>query len=152
MNIIWLDDKPETVSFEKELIEENNEDINIELFEKIDEFLEYIEINENSIKNNTIFIIDVMLINENKITFKDININIPIELMAGVTLVEECLDKYYPQIPIVIYTSRGGEDAEVFGRLQGNERYNKNLFIVGKEDFDTTFKKVMKKLGVKTWE
>jgi len=151
MNIIWLDDKPETVSFEIEHLEKNNENINIKLFEKIDELLNYLENNKIS-QEETIFIIDVMLINEKEIIFKDINITIPVELMAGVTLVEECLDKYFSNIPTVIYTSRGGEDAEVFNRLQNNKRYNKNLFIIGKEDFDTTFKIVMTKLGVKTWE
>ncbi len=150
MTILWLDDKPITIDYELELIREVNQDIAIYTFTKIDELLEYLETNKNI--QDTIFIIDVMLINEKDIDFKDTQVAIPEELMAGVILYEECLNRYFDDIPTILYTSRGGGDQDIFKEIQNDDRFKEDsLFVVGKEELDTKFKEVLKKLGLKTW-
>ncbi len=149
MTILWLDDKPMTIDYEIELIREMNPNIVIKTFIKIDELLVYLETNE--ITKDTIFIIDVMLINETEIDFRDTQVAIPEELMAGVTLYEECLNIYFCKISTILYTSRGGGDQDIFQEIQDDERFEKTLFVVGKEELDTKFKETLKKLRLKTW-
>ncbi len=149
MTVLWLDDKPMTIDYEIELIREMNPNIVIKTFIKIDELLVYLETNE--ITKDTIFIIDVMLINETEIDFRDTQVAIPEELMAGVILYEECLDRYFHRISTILYTSRGGGDQDIFQEIQDDERFEKTLFVVGKEELDTKFKETLKKLRLKTW-
>ena len=149
MKILWLDDNPSTIEYEIENILEKNPNTQIEVFERIDEFLEFLEENEIDEKD-TIFIIDIMLIDEDKIVFKDVDVTIPEDLMAGVHLYKECLKKYYPNVFTILYTSRGGEDEEVFDEFkEEDKRLNKTLFIIGKEEMETKFKEVLLKKGIK---
>lgn len=150
MTLLWLDDKLETISYEVELIREYNTEIDIHTFTKIDELLDYLE-TENIDKKERLFIIDVMLINEDTIKFKDTNVAILEELMAGVTLYQECLDKYFPDINTILYTSRGGENQGIFQQIKDDERYDESLFLIGKEELDTEFKDILGTLGIKIW-
>jgi len=149
MTILWLDDKPMTIDYELQLIRETNPDIPINTFIKIDELLVYLETNQNI--QDSIFILDVMLINEKEIHFRDTQVTIPEELMAGVTLYEECISKYFADIPTILYTSRGGNDTDVFSKIQDDVRFEESLFVIGKEELDTKFKKTLEKLGLNIW-
>ncbi|MFK5975817.1 MAG: hypothetical protein QM493_04865 [Sulfurovum sp.] len=150
MQILWLDDNLDSIEYELELIRESNTSINIETFENINELLGYLD---NDIdENETIFIIDIMLINEDSIVFKEVNANIPIDLMAGVILYEECLNRYFPLTPTILYTSRGGDDQDIFKRVRRDNRFDKTLFVIGKEELETNLKDTLKALGVKVWE
>jgi len=152
MTILWLDDKPDSTHYERDLIKKNNSDIKILPFKLIGKLLAYLDDGNNSLDaNNTIFIIDVMLVGEWQFTFDDKTIPIHEELMAGVEFYENFLEKKYPTIPTILYTSRGGGDGIIFKRFVENNKYNKTLFIIGKEEFETEFKSSIKNLGVKVW-
>ncbi len=150
MTILWLDDKPTTIAYELDLIRGSNKNIDIHTFAKIDELLVLLE-SKDIDRQNTIFVIDVMLINEDNIYYNNNNVAIPEELMAGVTLYQECLNEHFDDIPTILYTSRGGGNQDIFQQIKDDKRYEKSLFVVGKEELNTKFKKILAQLSIQIW-
>ena len=130
MTLLWLDDNPEMLSYEQKLI---SEDINIINFQLIDELLEYLEENILIIED-TLFVIDIVLINENLIFFKDVEF-LTEDFNAGIDLYTKVLDIYFPNIPVILYTSRP-TDSDYHNIIRVNDRFNKTLFLLNKDKFE----------------
>jgi hypothetical protein len=148
--ILWLDDESLSISFERDILipdEIDIIDLKIITFETISELMEYISCNE--INSNDIFIIDIMLIEEEEIVFEDREvIPIPNDLMAGATLYIEFLSDLFSDNYIILYTSRE-HSGNVFQHIINDEHYEETLFLIDKWKRDTEFISVLKKiLGV----
>ena len=144
--ILWLDDESLSISFERDILIPDEIDVTLKIipFEKINELMEHIVCNDIDI--NDIFIIDIMLISEDKIILPDEKfILIPNDLMAGATLYLEFLSKTFPDNPIVLYTSRE-HSGDIFKNIISDERYNDTLFLIDKWKKDTEFISVLKSL------
>ena len=144
--ILWLDDESESVSYEQEIeIPDRYGDVEIFGYEKINELLEYI-VSENSIHHEDIFIIDIMLIQEQGFIKPDgKHVGIENYLMAGTIFYREYLKDAFPLNPIILYTSREHEQ-NIFQSILEDERYDKNLFLVEKSKKDTQFFTLLDKL------
>jgi hypothetical protein len=138
--LLWLDDEPLTVSYEKNtLVPEHFDTKSFEIlyFEKIAELMEYLY--HHKLDAHDLFIIDIMLLFEKKMLLPDsTEVIIPDELMAGVTLYTEFLRHKYPQNPVILYTSRE-HDRRVFANIINDPRYGKTLFLIDKWQKDTKF-------------
>jgi len=145
--LLWLDDDARSISHERDiLIPDYFEIATIKIisFEKIDELLEYLW--ANTIHENDVFIIDIMLISEDEIMFpEEKTIFIPDDLMAGATLYQEFLRNKYPMNPIVLYTSRE-HDGDIFKTIKRDSRYGKNIYLIDKWKKDTEFIDILKKI------
>jgi len=147
--LIWLDDDSISISYDKDVLLPkyfSDSSYKIEFFEKITEFMAFIYQHNKEIIDKDIFIIDIMLIDEDKIILPNsTSINIPDKLMAGVTLYTEYLKDAYPNNPTILYTSREHND-EVFYNIINDPRYGKTLFLIDKWKKDTAFIEILKKL------
>jgi hypothetical protein len=144
--ILWLDDESLSISFERDILIPDEIDKGLEIirFEKIDELMEHIFVKE--IKVDDIFIIDIMLISEEKIVLPNSkSIIIPNDLMAGITLYMEFLSDAFPNNPIILYTSRE-HSGDVFQHITSDKRYKDTLFLIDKWKRDTEFIAVLKNL------
>jgi len=140
--LLWLDDDPMSISYDKDVLipEQFKEcDFKIEFFEKISELMEFLYQNSKTINSNDIFIIDIMLIDEEKIILPNSDtISIPDDLMAGATLYLGFLKNSYPDNPIILYTSREHQ-SEIFKNITSDPRFNNTLFLIDKWKKDTSF-------------
>jgi hypothetical protein len=145
--ILWLDDESLSISFERDILIPDEMDsvaLKIITFEKINELMEYITTSEVSVDD--IFIIDIMLIAEEKIILSDGTvIPIPDDLMAGATFYTECLSNIFLDNPIILYTSRE-HSGNVFQNITSDRRYKNTLFLIDKWKKDTEFISVLKTL------
>ena len=144
--ILWLDDEAASISYEKDVLidEKFPNKFKIVTFERIAELLEFIELEE--VSDDDIFVIDIMLIDENG--FKKPNedkVIIENDLMAGAILYREFLKENFVKNPIILYTSRE-HDKSIFQHIVDDERYNKSLFLVEKTQKDTLFLEIIEKL------
>jgi len=143
---MWLDDETLSISYERDNLIPKRFDmqiLDIIGFETISELMEYLS--QNSISEEDIFVIDIMLIFEEQILLPDnTSITIPDELMAGAILYSEYLKDKFPNNPIILYTSREHE-GEVFKNIINDPRFEKSLFLVDKWQKDTKFIEVLEK-------
>jgi hypothetical protein len=140
LKLLWLDDEPLTVSYEKNtLVPEHFDSCDFEIlyFEKIAELMEYLY--HHKVHTEDLFVIDIMLLFEKEMLLPDsTQVTIPDELMAGVTLYTEFLRHKYPQNPVILYTSRE-HDQRVFANIISDPRYGETLFLIDKWQKDTKF-------------
>ena len=145
--IIWVDDVIESINYERNtLIPQriNTENLKIYFYETIFELIEFLI--EEKIYDRDIFIIDVMLIDEEEILLPNgMSVEIPDELMAGVTLYTSYLKEHFPNNPVILYTSREHE-GRIFHNITRDTRYEKSLFLIDKWEKDTKFIDVIKTL------
>ncbi len=144
--VLWLDDEVVTISYEKDvLIQERFPDkFDISTFERIDELLEHIC--ENGVGEDDIFVIDIMLIEEDEFKIPDgEKIIIENDLMAGTIFYRQYLKDKFKNNPIILYTSREHEKS-LFQNILDDERYEKSLFLVEKPHKDTIFMDIFKRL------
>lgn len=145
--IIWIDDVSESINYERNtLIPQRVDTTNLEIHfhEQITELMEFLF--EHEIKDNDIFIVDIMLINEKYILLPDEKIiEIPDELMAGTILYSEYLKEKFPKNPVILYTSREHE-GRLFNKITRDPRYEESLFLIDKWEKDTKFIDVLKQL------
>ena len=152
--VLWLDDEAVSISYEKDvLIDEKFPNMfDIVTFERIDELLEFLD-SEKSVDKNDIFVIDIMLIDEDEfLTPKREKIQIENDLMAGTILYRQYLKFAYPDNPIILYTSREHERS-IFQNILDDNRYGESLFLVEKTQKDTIFLEIFEKLlKVVSWD
>ena len=138
--MIWLDDEPLTVSYDKNVLIPDRFDTDsftIVYLEKIAELMEFLY--HHTVTPDDLFIVDIMLLFEKEILTPDSRkIEIPDELMAGVTLYREFLRERYPQNPVILYTSRE-HDEKMFTHITSDPRFGKSLFLIDKWKKDTLF-------------
>jgi len=144
--ILWLDDEPVSISYEKDVLIPDNFDDNlfeIKAFDMIDELLEYIS--KNKINKDDIFIIDIMLVGEERIITpkKDI-IEIKNDLMAGATLYSDFFKENFPNNVFILYTSRENEEV-IFQNIMHEPKFGKTLFMIEKSQKDTELLKILGK-------
>jgi hypothetical protein len=146
--LLWLDDDPMSISYDKDALipnEFDDCDFKIEFFEKISELMEFLYQNSKTINSNDIFIIDIMLMDEEKIILPNSDtISIPDDLMAGAILYSEFLKDKYPDNPIILYTSREHQ-SEIFQNITNDPRFHSSLFLIDKWKKDTSFIEVISK-------
>ena len=138
--VLWLDDESVSISYEKDVLIEEKfpNSFNILTFERIDELMEFIS-QEPEISDKVIFVIDIMLIDEEEfMTPQKEKIQIENDLMAGTILYRQYLKGAFTKNPIILYTSREHEKS-IFKHIIEDERYEKTLFLVEKTKKDTLF-------------
>ncbi len=145
--VLWLDDEAVSISYEKDVLidEKFPNKFDIVTFERIDELLEFLDVDEKVDKTD-IFVIDIMLIDEDEFVTPERE-KIPIEndLMAGTILYRQYLKSAYPDNPIILYTSREHEKS-IFQNILNDDRYGDSLFLVEKTQKDTLFLEIFENL------
>jgi len=144
--VLWLDDEAVSISYEKDVLidEKFPNKFDIVTFERIDELLEFLDIEK--VDKHDIFVIDIMLIDEDEfITPQREKIPIENDLMAGTILYRQYLKSAYPENPIILYTSREHEKS-IFKNILDDERYGESLYLVEKTQKDTLFLEIFEKL------
>ncbi len=145
IKILWLDDDIESIEYETTIsLPEEFQNIQIEVFQRIAEFIDYLSENRKDIKN-AIFIIDLMLIGESKyISFDGTEKIIKNELVAGIEFYQNSLQEF--DNSIIFYTSRSS-DEKIFEHIFDNKQKLKSpIYFIEKDKKDTEFTEQLKTL------
>jgi hypothetical protein len=146
--LVWLDDSPESISYEKDVLVPEilkGYEYKINFFETIRELMEFLYHHAGEVRDEGIFVIDIMLMENEMILPNGNEVEIPDELMAGTIVYIDYLRDAFPQTPVILYTSREHE-GEIFQNIIHDPRYGETLFLVDKWKKDADFIGVIAKL------
>jgi len=147
--LLWLDDDPVSISFDKDVLVPDTFDASlykVVYFEKIRELSEYLYQHSDEVTKEDIFVIDIMLYDEPEIILPDgTKVEVPDVLMAGTIFYTEYLKVWYPDNPVVLYTSREHQN-EIFQNITSDPRFGESLFLVDKWKNDSDFIEVLGRL------
>lgn len=155
MKIIWLDDERITISAELNQLKAHQGTQEVVHCRNIMQLMDYIM--SNTLVEDDVFIIDVMLTNESFFYIKNQRVDINENAMAGITLYKEYLKDNYPNNLIIFYTvTIEKENDAVYKMYQRNmhETYPDDdfeqleLHFIGKPEMNSRFKKLLIDKGI----